>query len=107
MRARHAVILSTTPSSRAKKLARALVRERLAACVNILPGASSVYRWKGRVEEARESLLVIKTRLSTWPRLEARLRELHPYDVPEILELPIARGSRPYLLWLDSSTGRG
>lgn len=80
-----AVGLVTAPEDAAPRMAKALEEERLAACVNLVPGVRSVYRWKGRTEEATECLLVIKTRAERWQDLEARLRALHPYTVPEIL----------------------
>jgi len=90
----------------AGRLARTLVEERLAACVNI-HGApvKSVYRWKGKLEQTREILLIVKTSKRLFPRLEARIRELHSAEVPEIIALPIAAGSRPYLDWLGESLG--
>lgn len=94
------VMLVTAPGTRAPDLARALVEEGLAACVNIVPGVRSVYRWEGTVEEAEEVLLVIKTRSSRATALEVRVRELHPYDVPEVLALPVVAGSDPYLDWV-------
>lgn len=100
----HAVVLMTAPdAAAAERIARALVDERLAACVNILPGVRSVYRWEGKVEESSEVLLVAKTRASLFGKVEARVRALHPYDVPEIVALPLTDGSRPYLSWLDQS----
>jgi periplasmic divalent cation tolerance protein len=97
------LVLSTCPSAAvAKRLARRLVEERLAACVNILPLAQSIYRWRGKVESAREWLLIIKSRRTVYPRLEARLRELHPYELPEIIAVPIARGLAAYLAWIDN-----
>lgn len=85
-------------------ISAALVSERLAACVNALPGVCSTYRWEGAVESATEVLLLIKTQALRLPRLEARLRELHPYDVPEIIALPLSEGSGPYLDWIAQST---
>lgn len=100
----HAVVLMTAPdAAAAERIARALVDERLAACVNIVPEVRSVYRWEGKVEESREVMLVAKTRQSLFGRLEARVRELHPYDVPEIVSIPLTDGSRPYLSWLDQA----
>ena len=84
----------------ARRLARALVVERLAACVNVLPGVASVYRWKGKVEEGREVLLLIKSTSARAKRLEARVRELHSYELPEILTLKIEGGSAAYLRWI-------
>jgi len=88
----------------ARRIAVALVKERLAACINVVPGVTSVYRWNGKVEEARESLLVIKSRGALSKRLVARIRALHSYSVPEIVTLPIVSGSPDYLRWLREST---
>ncbi|HZN62610.1 MAG TPA: divalent-cation tolerance protein CutA [Planctomycetota bacterium] len=99
------VVLVTAPDLRvARRLADALVAERLAACVTALPGARSTYRWKGKVERAREVVLMIKTRALLAKRLERRVRELHPYDVPEILAIPVASGGARYLRWIGEST---
>lgn len=99
------VVLVTCGNAReAGRIARALVRERLAACVNI-PKASvqSVYRWKGKVEQAKEVLLIVKTSARQFPSLERRVRQLHSYQTPEIVAVPIAAGSQAYLNWLDES----
>jgi periplasmic divalent cation tolerance protein len=82
------------------ELARRLVEARLAACVTRLPGAHSTYRWEGVVETAAEELLLIKTTAAAYGAVEAALREHHPYDVPEILALPVAAGLSDYLRWL-------
>lgn len=101
------VVLVTAPDLRvARRLADALVGERLAACVTAVPGARSTYRWKGKVERAREVVLVVKTRAALAKRVERRVRELHPYDVPEILALPVASGEARYLSWIGESTRR-
>jgi len=84
----------------ARAIARALVEERLAACVNVLPGATSVYRWQGKVEESREVLLLIKSTTARARRLEARVKALHAYELPEVLTLKVAGGSAAYLRWL-------
>lgn len=98
------LVLTTCPHRRAaQRLARALVEERLAACVNIMPVAQSVYRWRGRIESAPEFLLVIKSLKRVYARLEKRLRALHPYELPEVIAVPITNGSRPYLAWLANS----
>ena len=89
----------------ARKLARRLVEERLAACVNIIGNVTSVYKWEGRIEEDAELLLVIKTRDGRLRELMDRIGELHPYDVPEILCWPVQEGSRPYLDWVVAETG--
>ena len=91
----------TDPST----LARTLVEEGLAACVNILPAMRSIYRWKGAVEEAREQQLLIKTSPAAVAALRARLLELHPYETPELLVLT-ADGSAAYLRWLEETTSR-
>lgn len=88
----------------AEVAAEALVRERLAACVNIHPGMRSVYEWKGKVEKAEEAAVFIKTRAALKERVMARLRALHPYDVPAMLELPILGGNEDYLEWAREQT---
>ncbi|HVW78230.1 MAG TPA: divalent-cation tolerance protein CutA [Alloacidobacterium sp.] len=95
----------TTVSSleEARRVAAALVEERLAACVNIVSGVHSVYRWKGTVEEAGEVLLIMKTRVEKLEALEAAVRRLHSYEVPEFLILPVNGGSAAYLQWIDES----
>jgi periplasmic divalent cation tolerance protein len=100
-----AVLVLTTlgAGADAAAFARTLVEERLAACVNILPGVTSVYRWKDAVEEEREQQLVIKTAPDRIGALEARLRQLHPYDVPEFLVIPASGGSADYLEWVAAS----
>lgn len=95
------VVLSTCPDpDTASRLARMLVEQRLAACVNLIPGLRSVYEWEGRIEEDAEVLLVIKTSRARYPELEARLTEAHPYEVPEILALDVTAGLPAYLAWL-------
>ena len=96
-----AVLVLTTLGSDtdASSIARTLVEERLAACVNVLP-VTSVYRWQGSVQQDREQQLVIKTTLERVPALEARLRELHPYELPEFLVIRAADGSDAYLAWI-------
>lgn len=98
------IVLCTFPAEGdAAALARTLVDERLAACVNVLPAMQSIYRWEGAVEEAAERQLVIKTTAARVEALQARLHALHPYDVPEFLVLPVTGGSEGYLRWLSSS----
>jgi len=89
----------------ARSVATRLVEERLAACANLLPGVESVYRWKGAVETASEVGVVFKTTGEGYPALESRLRELHPYEVPEIVAVPLRHGFAPYLEWIAQSTG--
>jgi len=95
------VVLLTAPDAAcAQRIARTLVEERLAACVNVMPGLRSLYRWEGRVEDAAEVLLVAKTHAGRAAALAARVAELHPYELPEVLELPVVGGSKPYLAWV-------
>jgi periplasmic divalent cation tolerance protein len=100
------VLVLTTLSAKAdgRAFAAALVRERLAACVNVLGEMDSVYRWQGKVESERERQLLIKTTTDQLPALQARLHELHPYEVPEFLVIPLIGGSEPYVKWLKEST---
>lgn len=99
------VLFVTTPTKEVSmKIASALVEEKLAACVNILPDATSVYVWEGKVETDEEQLLVIKTTQAKYAALEARVKALHPYDVPEIIALPIEAGLPEYLSWLKEET---
>ncbi len=97
------VLVTTTPEDAAPTIARALVERRLAACVNILPVVQSVYRWQGEVEESAEALLVIKTLRSRFEAVDAALRELHPYEVYELLALPVEAGNAAYLGWIRES----
>lgn len=100
-----ALVLTTLPpETDSEAFARALVEERLAACVNILPEMRSIYAWQGRVEDVRERQVLIKTTRERVPALQARIGALHPYDVPEFIVLPIVDGSEAYLRWLAEST---
>lgn len=100
------VILVTTGSEElAASIARVLVGERLAACVNIVGPVRSIYRWRDAVEDDSEYLLIVKTRATLYVKVEQRVRELHTYEVPEVLALNADRGSPPYLKWLLESTG--
>lgn len=97
----HHLILTTCPDAEtAERIAQALVGEGLCACVNILPPMRSVYRWKEAVETAREQLLLIKARAEAQGAIEARIRDLHPYELPEIIGVPIVAGLPAYLAWL-------
>jgi periplasmic divalent cation tolerance protein len=100
------VVLVTVPNAEtADKLGEALVGERLAACVNVVGGVRSIYRWKGAVERDQELLCVCKTTRAAFERLRARVVELHPSELPEIVALPIALGHAPYLAWITASVG--
>ena len=99
-----AVVLSTAGTEdEASRIASALVERRLAACVNVVPGVSSTYRWQGAVQTDREWLLVVKTRRDRFEAVRAAIRELHSYEVPEIVMLDIADGDAAYLAWIDAS----
>ena len=101
------VFVYMTAGSRveAERIGRTLVEERLAACVNILGGMTSVYHWQGAVETAEETVVIAKTRAALFDRLTERVKELHSYDVPCVVELPIGRGNPDYLGWLWDETG--
>ncbi|MBW2315003.1 MAG: divalent-cation tolerance protein CutA [Deltaproteobacteria bacterium] len=94
------VVLVTAVQAEAESLGRTLVGERLAACVNVVPGVRSIYRWEGEVQADEEALLVIKTTEAGLPALTERVRALHSYDLPEVLALPAVGGSAAYLSWV-------
>jgi len=99
------IALCTCPDeATARELASAVVDRRLAACVNIVPGLTSVFAWEGKVETDPEVLLVIKTTGKAWAALEAALVELHPYELPEVIAVEISAGLAGYLQWMDEST---
>jgi periplasmic divalent cation tolerance protein len=98
------VVLSTVGSAEdAQRIARALVERGLAACVNVVPGLTSIYRWKGRLETDAEHLLLIKTTVQAFEPMRDALLALHPYEVPEVLALTVRGGHGPYLAWLAES----
>jgi len=98
------IVLSTCPDARtAESVARALVEERLAACVNLVPGVRSIYRWQDAIEEADEVLMVIKTTSANVDALTKRVAQLHPYEVPEVIALEATDVSDAYLAWLEGS----
>lgn len=99
------VILCAVPSDfDVQRLATDLVERSLAACVQVGASLSSIYRWKGAVEKSSEALLIIKTRRDLFDAVEAAIRAVHPYDVPEIIALPVWGGHRPYLAWIAEAT---
>ena len=101
------VVFSTFPTEgKAAEVAQALVGERLAACVNLVPRIRSIYRWEGKICDEAETLAVIKTTAERAGTLTARLVELHPYDVPEAIVLPVDGGHAPYLAWVTESVRR-
>jgi periplasmic divalent cation tolerance protein len=98
------LVLSTVPDdASAETIARALVDEKLAACANLLPAMTSIYRWKGSVERETERQLILKTTRALVPAVEKRLRELHSYELPEFIVLPVDAGSDRYLQWVAAS----
>jgi periplasmic divalent cation tolerance protein len=103
--ARYRVVLVTCASAEeARRIGRAVVDKKLAACANILAGVESIYSWKGKVERAREVLIMIKTTAKRLGRLEREVKRLHNYEVPEFVVLRIAAGSNEYLAWIDECT---
>lgn len=99
------LVLTNLPDrDAALALARALVERRLAACVNVLGGCTSVYRWQGDIEEAAEVPVLLKTRATRYAEVEAAIRELHPYELPEVVAVPIVRGLPEYLDWVAEET---
>jgi len=105
---RYRIVLVTCGSMReAQRIGKTVVEKKLAACVNILPGGvESVYRWNGKVEHAKEVLMIIKTTAAKLRELEREVKRMHSYDVPEFIVQPIIAGSREYLAWLAESTSR-
>src|ERR1700760_2843247 len=100
------VITTCETDAEAAQIARALVEKRLAGCVNIVPGARSVYRWKENIEESAEIILIIKSRRELFDALSAEIAKIHSYELPELIALPIVDGSDTYLAWLDRATSR-
>jgi periplasmic divalent cation tolerance protein len=102
------LVFSTFASEEdAARVTRVLVEERLVACATLLPGTRSIYRWQGAVADERETVALMKTSERGWDALRARLAELHPYEVPECVAVPIAAGAPSYLAWLEQSLAPG
>jgi periplasmic divalent cation tolerance protein len=97
------VFTSFATEEDAVRVTRALLAERLIACANLLPGARSLYTWKGAIEDQRETVAMLKTRKQDWTALLSRLHELHPYEIPECVAVRIAAGSPAYMAWLDEA----
>lgn len=103
-----AVCLATFPDmATAREIARQLVEQRLAACANLIPGAESIYRWQGKMEQSGEVLCIFKTTTEKADALQAQLKALHPYEVPEFLILPVLKGLPEYLAWIKDSCSPG
>ena len=97
------LILCTCPdASSAKLIAEQLVKLQLAGCVNILPGITSIYQWQGKIESTQEQLLLIKSHCENYPAIESKIKQIHPYELPEIIAVPIDGGLPDYLQWIDT-----
>lgn len=99
----HVVLVTAKDSAEAKRIGELLVKEKLAACANVIPGVNSTYWWKGKIESSNEVLLLLKTSREKLDDLINRVKELHSYETPEVLALPIEKGSPDYLKWLEES----
>ena len=97
------VLITAGSEEEAHRIAESLVKGKKAACVNIVPGVDSLFRWEGKLDSARESLLLVKTKASLFPEIVELVERTHSYEVPEIIALPIIGGSEDYLKWLDSA----
>ena len=95
------VLITTSGEEEAHKIAELLLNEKKAACVNIVPAVDSLFRWEGKIETAKESLLLVKTKASLFPGIVELVKRMHSYEVPEIIALPIIAGSEDYVKWLD------
>lgn len=106
MKHKEIVVFITAPNEdEAAKIARAIVKDRLAGCVNIIKNIRSIYRWQGKIEDEPEVLMVVKTQKSLFDELSKKVKELHSYSVPETIALPIVEGSEDYIRWLNEETG--
>ena len=100
------VLITASKEDEAARIAQDIVASRLAACVNIVKGVRSIYRWQGKIEDEGEVLMIVKTRRDLFGELKKRVKELHGYSVPEIIALPVIEGSEEYLKWLGEETGQ-
>jgi periplasmic divalent cation tolerance protein len=96
-------LITTSSEEEAHKIAELLVKEKKAACVNAVPGVESLFWWEGKIESARETLLLVKTKASLFPEIVELVKRAHSYEVPEIIALPIIAGNEDYLKWLDTA----
>lgn len=102
----HVVLVTVSSTSEAKSIAHHVLEERLAACVNLVPKISSIYWWEGKIEECRETLMLMKTRQDKLEELISSIKQLHSYDIPEIISLPLGISSEDYLRWIDASMNK-
>lgn len=98
------ILITAGTKKEAQKIARSLLSHRLAACVNVVPQVESLFWWKGKIDNAKEALLIVKTKAPLFKKLMLEVRRLHSYKCPEIIALPITKGSKDYLRWLDEIT---
>jgi periplasmic divalent cation tolerance protein len=98
------VLVVTSDRREAEKIAEAAIKNKVAACANLVTSVTSIFRWKGRVQKSREALLIMKTSAHRYPALERLVRSMHSYEVPEIIALTVERGLRPYLEWVHKET---
>ncbi len=102
----HVVVLVTVDKKdEALKISEAVVKEGLAACCNVVEGVSSIFTWEGDLDKAAECLMIIKTRADLFEKLKQKVEQLHPYDVPEIIAMPVVAGNKAYLEWIDKVVG--
>ncbi len=107
MQAEYQIILNTCPDQdQAIRLANVLIEKNLAACVNIVPGLTSIYKWEGKTQTGTEVLLIIKTRSDCYAKVESTISSQHPYELPEIISVPLENGLKKYLDWIDNATGK-
>ena len=100
----HIIVFVTTSNKKeAQKIAAGLIKQKLAACVNIVDKVDSLFFWEGKTQKAKESLLIIKSKKEKWGRLAKLVKSLHSYTVPEIIAIPIISGDKPYLRWIDAT----
>ena len=100
---KYCVVFITTPVDKAKEIATFIVENKLGACVNVVKEVNSVYWWEGKMEDDKEGLLIVKTTLEKFPSLKEKVKEIHPYCVPEIIALPIVDGNEDYLKWVEEN----
>jgi len=103
---KYVVVLMTAPTGKGREIARILVERKLCACINVVSGVYSVYWWQGRVEDGEEELLICKTLREKLNELQQAIREVHPYEIPEIIAIEIVKGLREYLEWVRSSIAK-
>jgi len=98
--------ITCSDSEEARRIGRSLVKNRLAACVNIIPGMESLYWWKGKIEEGKEAVLLAKTRTGLMQELTAEVKRLHSYDIPCVVSVPVSEGNKEFLDWIEKETGK-